>query len=96
MVEGLNNTQAINNQKAVTHVGELIPPDSHYKPVLYSSIEADKNFKTLNRDVYQNLSKFQAKDRYKTPKSVFAILIGAILTVPAVFLTKKIIKMIKK
>jgi hypothetical protein len=95
MVEGVKNLNPPVIQpkpKATCEVGLLTPPDSHYKPVLYSSREAEKSFNQLNRDVYQQLKQTRPEDKHKMPKSVYAVLIGAILTPPVIFLIRKLIK----
>lgn len=65
----------------VLNVGVLIPPDEYYKPVLYSDIEASKNFNQLEQDIYRSVKKSKKLNERKTPKSVFAALGTCLLTV---------------
>ncbi len=61
------------------NVGIIIPPDSHYTPVLYSHTKASKDFNRLDHDVYNAVQKSERVDKKRTPKSVFAALaLGAL------------------
>lgn len=51
--------------------GELVPPDSLIKPVLYSHMKATQEFNALDRDVYQTIKHTTPGNVKKTPKSVF-------------------------
>lgn len=53
------------------NLGIIIPPDDHYKPVLYSDREASKAFNQLDYDIYQSVKKSEKANKKKTPKSVF-------------------------
>ncbi|MDR1327712.1 MAG: hypothetical protein LBJ74_04825 [Heliobacteriaceae bacterium] len=53
------------------NMGELIPPDSLVKPVLYSHVKATQEFNALDRDVYQTVKRTTPGNKKKTPKSVF-------------------------
>lgn len=73
------------------NVGIISPPDSHYKPVLYSHQQASREFNQLDHDIYQSIKKSERADKKKTPKSVFWLLgIGGITTI--VFGLKKLLK----
>ena len=79
----------MNNKPLV--VGVIVPPDEHYKPVLYSDIKATAQFNNINRDIYQGVKTSKNLNEKKTPLSVKIILgIGAVLA--AIPITKKLIK----
>lgn len=76
-VNGVNNN--INAQKndvnahmknAPLNVGVIIPPDAHYKPVLYSDVKATAQFNQLNRDIYDGVKKSKNINEKKTPLSI--------------------------
>ncbi len=73
------------------NVGILTPPNSYYKPVLYSPEQASKDIRKLNQDIYISVKNSESIEKRKTPKSVFAALGlgGLALCYP---LIKKIIK----
>ena len=70
--------------------GELIPPDSLVKPVLYSHIKATQEFNALDRDVYQAIKRSKPYNEKRTPKSVFWGLGAAVIA--ALLLLKKLKK----
>ena len=70
-------------------VGELTPPDSLVKPVLYSHTRATREFNALNHDVYQNVKRTTPGDKKKTPKSVFWGLGAAIIAGLLIFMKLK-------
>ncbi len=53
------------------NVGILTPPNSFNKPVLYSHVQASKDFNRLNHDIYTSMKNSEAIERHNTPKSVF-------------------------
>lgn len=60
-------------------VGIIVPPDDHFKPVLYSDIKASYDFNRLNHDIYQGVKSSKNINEKKTPLSVKILLaIGAI------------------
>ena len=63
MVSGVENNNLLNNHSL--HVGVLYPPNELHKPVLYSHSEADRQFKQLEKDIYQTekSQKFENKRR---------------------------------
>lgn len=72
-------------------VGIIIPPDDHYKPVLYSDSKAEAAFNQMNRDIYQgvkNSESLREKDR-KTPISV-KIILGTAAILLSIPLIKKL------
>ena len=72
-----NDNSHMKNQKV--NVGVVVPPDDHYKPVLYSDAKASAAFNNLNRDIYQGVKKSKDPREKKTPlliKIMFGI--GAI------------------
>ena len=85
-----NNINAHMNNKPLV-VGVIVPPDEHYKPVLYSDIKATAQFNNINRDIYQGVKTSKNLNEKKTPLSVKIILgIGAVIA--AIPITKKLIK----
>ncbi|MFI3300679.1 MAG: hypothetical protein R3Y28_04575 [Candidatus Gastranaerophilales bacterium] len=76
-----NNSEITNPYLKVKKpdIGVLDAPDGHYKPVLYSHIEATKEYNQLEQDLYQKMKKIKKPEK-DTPKSVFAFLgVGALL-----------------
>lgn len=73
------------------NVGVIIPPDSHYTPVLYSHTKASRDFNQLDHDIYQSVQKSERVDRKKTPKSVFVTL-GLAALASGFALVKKLFK----
>lgn len=81
MVSSVQNNAANTPQKSQgLHVGVICPPDKFQKVVLYSDAEATSQFKQLNRDVYTMQKKVSFEETKKTPKSVFIIGAGLLLT----------------
>ena len=70
------------------NVGVIIPPDSHYTPVLYSHTKASRDFNQLDHDIYHSVQKSERVDRKKTPKSVFAALTLSALAIGFILLKK--------
>lgn len=66
----INANSHMKNSKP--HVGIINAPNGHYKPVLFSHVEATKQFNALDRDLYQQIKKID-KPQKKTPKSVFVL-----------------------
>lgn len=52
------------------NVGVIVPPNKHYKPVLYSDSEAGRQFKQMDRDIYMNQKKYSFEDTKKAPKLI--------------------------
>ena len=66
-------------KNAPMRVGVIIPPDAHYKPVLYSHEKATAEFNQLNKDIYDGVKKSKNINKKKTPLSVKILAgIGAI------------------
>ena len=70
MVSVPNNSVNLNMKNPDLHVGVITPPDSHYKPVLYSDREASAKFNAMNADIYSKQKKLDFEDTKDTPKSV--------------------------
>ena len=70
MVSVPNNSVNLNMKNPDLHVGVITPPDSHYKPVLYSDREASAKFNEMNADIYSKQKKLDFEDTKDTPKSV--------------------------
>lgn len=86
-VNGLNNSINAPKNDVNAHmkntplnVGVIIPPDAHYKPVLYSDVKATAQFNQLNRDIYDGVKRSKNINEKKTPLSIKIIAgIGAII-----------------
>ena len=52
------------------NVGVIVPPDAHYKPVLYSDVKATAQFNQLNRDIYDGVKRSKNINEKKTPLSI--------------------------
>ena len=84
-----NDNSHMKNQKL--NVGVVVPPDDHYKPILYSDIKATASFNRLNQDIYDGVKKSKDPRKKKTPLSVKILLgIGAIAA--AIFGISKLIR----
>ncbi|CDE60061.1 unknown [Fusobacterium sp. CAG:439] len=90
---GMENCAGVNQnmKNPQLNVGVLNPPDSFNKPVLYSHVQASKDFGRLNQDIYTSMKNSETIEKHKTPKSVFAALGVGLLAVCHPLL-KKIIK----
>ncbi len=85
-----SNINAHMNNKPLV-VGVIVPPDDHYRPVLYSDISATAQFNNINKDIYQGVKNSKNLNEKKTPLSVKIILgIGAILA--GIPLAKKLLR----
>lgn len=89
----MESVQSVNQHMKNTsfNVGIIQPPDSHYKPVLYSHVQASRDFNRLDEDIYQSMKSYEGTDTRKTPKSVFVFLGLASLALAFPYL-KKLIK----
>lgn len=67
-----NDNSHMKNQKL--DVGVIVPPDDHYKPILYSDIKATASFNRLNQDIYQGVKKSKKINEKKTPLLVKIVL----------------------
>jgi len=70
------------------NMGVIIPPDAHYKPILYSDIKATAQFNQLNRDIYTSAQKSKNIRERKTPLSI-KILAGIAAITGAIIIFKK-------
>lgn len=72
----MENSVSVNQnmKNSPLNVGVLTPPNSLYKPVLYSHEQASRDFNNLNRDIYVSMKNSESIEKRKTPKSVFAFL----------------------
>lgn len=83
-IQKINNNPPSNMKNPPLNVGVIIPPDAHYKPILYSDHKATADFVQLNRDIYQSAKKSKNINKKKTPLSVkilagLAVIGGSIL-----------------
>ncbi len=80
-IEGMDSSVSVNpNMKnPPLSVGVITPPNDHYKPVLYSHVQASRDFQVLNHDLYVSMKNSESIEKRKTPKSVFVALgLGAL------------------
>lgn len=91
IMESVNSTNA-HMKNPPLNMGVIIPPDDHYKPMLYSDREASKAFNQLDHDIYQSVKKSEKANNKKTPKSVFWVLGLGSLAIAFTFLRKLIKK----
>ncbi len=79
----MESVQSVNQHMKNTsfNVGVIQPPDSHYKPVLYSHVQASRDFNRLDEDIYHSMKTYEGTDTRKTPKSVFVALGAAALAI---------------
>ena len=75
MVSSVENNNLLNNHSL--HVGVLYPLNELHKPVLYSHSEADRQFKQLEKDIYQTEKSQKFENKRKTPLSVFMTIFAA-------------------
>lgn len=69
---------ANSNMKNPPYVVGVVPvPDKHLEPVLYSDIQATKEFNQICEDIFVQKNKHKPADRKKTPKPVLYTLIAA-------------------
>ncbi len=62
---------ANSNMKNPPYVVGVIPvPDGHIEPVLYSHVQATKDFNQICEDIFVQKNKHKSADRKKTPKPV--------------------------
>lgn len=89
----MGNSVSVNRnmKNAPLNVGVLTPPDSYFKPVLYSHIQATNEFNKLDHDIYISMKNTDTIERHKTPKSVFVTIGLGILALSFPF-AKKILK----
>ena len=85
-----NNVNAHMNNRPLV-VGVIVPPDDHYKPVLYSDVKATNEFNNLNRDIYQGVKRSKNINKKKTPLSV-KILAGIAAICAGIYGIAKLIK----
>lgn len=88
-------TVSVNNQvnsamkNSELRIGVIVPPDKHYKPVLYSDAEARKQFNKMNSDIYTQKKNYSFEDTKHTPKLIsWGSGIAALATAGYLFLSK--------
>lgn len=72
-------------------VGIIVPPDDHFKPVLYSDVKASRDFVILNHDIYQKAKASKNLNEKKTPLSV-KIIFGTAAILTSIPLIKKLFR----
>lgn len=75
-IRSMDNSVSVNTnmKNPPLNVGIITPPNDHYKPVLYSHIQASRDFQVLNHDLYVSMKNSESLEKKKTPKSVFVAL----------------------
>lgn len=66
MVAGINNSM----QNSDLNVGVVVPPNKHYKPVLFSDKEASDKFVSMNKEIKSEQKHYSFEDTKKTPTLV--------------------------
>ena len=85
----VNNTTTNSHMKnPPLNMGVIIPPDAHYKPIIYSDHRATKEFNQLNQDIYTSAQKSKNIREKKTPLSV-KILAGIAAIAATILIFKK-------
>lgn len=77
----MDNSVSVNQRmkNPSLNVGIIVPPNDHYKPVLYSHVQASRDFQVLNHDLYVSMKNSEDIRKKKTPTSVFVALgLGAL------------------
>lgn len=77
----MDNSVSVNQhmKNPSLNVGIIVPPNDHYKPVLYSHVQASRDFQILNHDLYVSMKNSEDIRKKKTPTSVFVALgLGAL------------------
>lgn len=85
------NSVNANMKSPQLNVGVIIPPDSHYNPVLYSDSEAEKEFNIVCKDIFQSVNKSKKINEHKTPKSIYVFL-GGVLAALGICKIRNLIK----
>ena len=86
-----SNSYNIYTKNPPLRVGILNAPDDHYRPVLYSHVQATKDFNNMSTDLYLKMRDAKPQDRHKTPKSIYYLVAAGILT-PAFLALRKFLK----
>ncbi len=73
------------------NMGVIVPPDDHYRPILYSDVKATQEFCRLNQDIYQGVKRSKNIKEKKTPLSV-KIIFGIIAAAASIPLIKKVFR----
>ena len=82
---------AVNMNNNSLNVGVIVPPDRHYKPILYSDAKASADFNVINRDIYKGIKRSESLKNRKTPLSI-KILAGVGAVCAGIFSISKLIK----
>ena len=93
MVVMIENSANLPMKNPELNVGVLTPPNSFYKPVLYSDKEATDSFNKMDADVRKNAKPFEKQQ--KTPVCIKLLYWAAGITA-AVFGGKKLHTFLKK
>ena len=73
------------------NLGVIVPPDDHYRPVLYSDVRASYDFYNINKDIYQRVKHSKNLNEKQTPLSV-KILASIVALGAGIFGITKLIK----
>ena len=75
-INSMDNSVSVNSnmKNSPLNVGVIVPPNDHYKPVLYSHVQASRDFQVLNHDIYVGMKNAESIEKRKTPTSVLVAL----------------------
>lgn len=81
-MEGSVNNSSFNiyTKNPPLRVGVLDAPNDHYRPVLYSHVQATKDFNNMSADLYLKMRDATPEERHKTPTSIYCLAGLGILT----------------
>jgi len=68
-----NSSYNIYTKNPPLRVGILDAPNDHYRPVLFSHVQATKDFNRINTDLYLKMRDVKPEDKHKTPKSIYCL-----------------------
>lgn len=74
------------------NVGVIVPPDKHYKAVLYSESEANRQFNEMTQDIYSKQKTTSFEETKKTPKLIKWSTITATLAATGYFIFTRVKK----
>lgn len=87
-----NSSFNIYTKNPPLRVGILDAPDDHYRPVLYSHVQATKDFNKMSTDLYLKMRDVKPEDKHKTPDFIKALagiaIVGGVIALGRKFLRK--------
>ena len=69
----MDNSVSVNTnmKNPPLNVGIITPPNDHYKPVLYSHVQASRDFQVLNHDLYVSMKNSESLEKKENTKIRF-------------------------